>query len=152
MDAALTYLGARMRTEKEVAGRLKTLGYTEEETAACLERLGELGLVSDEAFAGEFVRSRRAAGDVSRAHLKYQLAGRKTDPDAAEAALSAVSDEDELLACQRLAEKLMRQKAALPPRERKQKVLAALCRRGFSTETALSACRGFTEDEEDYDL
>lgn len=153
MDAALTYLGARMRTETEVKDKLASLGYTEEDVLPVLERLRELGLVNDGDFAGEFVRTRRASGNVSKAHIRYQLMKHKADPDAIDEALGAVTPEEESASCLELAAKLARQKSGLPVRERKQKVLAALCRRGFSTETALGACRKLDwgdDDDEPY--
>ena len=151
MDAALTYLTARMRTRKETEKKLLSLGYSEEETEATLLRLAELGLVNDSFFAEEFVRTRTAAARTSRAALKYQLARYQTDAEAAEAALASVSPEQELASARAEAEKAWRQKQALPARERRQKVLMKLCRKGYDMDTALAVCRELAGKEEEAD-
>lgn len=151
MDAALSYLAPRMRTKKETEKRLLSLGYDRETVEGVLTRLGELGLVNDGQYAAEFIRSRTASGSFSRTVLKYQLMRHETDQEAAETALDTISAEDEYLSALSAGEKEWRVKSALPVRERRQKVLAKLCRKGYDTETALKVCRelGACEPEEE---
>ncbi len=73
MDAALGYLGYRARTVREVERYLDEKQYGEYEIMQVIDRLAELGLVNDTAFAEEFVASRLRTKPVSRRHLRAQL-------------------------------------------------------------------------------
>jgi regulatory protein len=73
MDAALSFLTARMRTVREVEEKLDELQYGEADVFSTVERLKELNLLNDEAYAREFVRSRLATKPVSRQKLYLDL-------------------------------------------------------------------------------
>ena len=61
MDAALSYLTARMRTVREVEERLDDLQYGEGDILTTVNRLQELNLLNDAEYAREFVRTRLAS-------------------------------------------------------------------------------------------
>ena len=93
MDAALRYLGGRARTVREVERHLDASEYGEVEVYETVERLKELGLLNDLAFAAEFVRTRLATKPISRAHLREQLLAHETELEAIEQALLQVDEE-----------------------------------------------------------
>src|ERR1700754_4659121 len=64
----LRLLTARARTRAELAEQLTKRGYPDDVSALVLDRLTDVGLVDDEDFAEQWVRSRRGnAGKGKRA-------------------------------------------------------------------------------------
>ena len=67
MDAALSFLTTRMRTVREVEDKLDDLQYGEADVLATVERLKELSLLNDEAYAQEFVSPGDQTGEPAEA-------------------------------------------------------------------------------------
>lgn len=149
MDAALRYLGARARTVREMERHLDTCEYGEVEVYETVERLKELGLLDDLAFANEFVRTRLATKPISRAHLREQLMAHETEQEAIDQALTQVDDEAQQRSCAETAEKYARQYARLPQRERDEMVIRRLLARGYSYEEARAALREATRETDE---
>ena len=149
MDSALRYLGARARTVREVERHLDSCEYGEVEVYETVERLKELGLLDDVAFANEFVRTRLATKPISRAHLREQLLSHETDQEAIEQALSQIDEETQRQTAIATAEKYARQYARLAPEERDEMVIRRLLARGYSYEEARSALRDAVQETEE---
>lgn len=147
MDAALSYLTARMRTVREVEDKLDDLQYGEGDILATVERLKELGLLNDEAYAREFVRSRLATKPVSRQKLYLDLRAHKLPEELIEAALDELPEETEADNALEVAKKFWRQMSALEEPVRRERVLRRLMSRGFSTEASLAAIREAAKEE-----
>ena len=139
MDAALRYLGARARTVREVERHLDACEYGEVEVYETVERLRELGLLDDLAFANEFVRTRLATKPVSRAHLREQLLTHEVEESAMEQALMQIDEEAQQRSAVSVAEKYARQYAHLSSEERDEMVLRRLLSRGYSYDDARAA-------------
>ncbi|MEA4869764.1 MAG: RecX family transcriptional regulator [Christensenella sp.] len=148
MDAALRYLGSRARTVREVERHLDAGEYGEVEVYETVERLKELGLLNDVAFAEEFVRTRLATKPVSRAHLRQQMLAHETDAEAIEQALSSLEGDAEANNAVQIAEKYARQYARLPEDERREMVMRRLISRGYSYDDARAAFAGVTEERD----
>ena len=138
MDSALRFL-ARARTVREVERHLDACEYGEVEVYETVERLKELGLLNDLAFAEEFVRTRLATKPVSRAHLREQLLSHETDAEAIEQALLQIDDETQQKSAVSTAEKYVRQYAHLSQEERNEIVIRRLLARGYSYDDARAA-------------
>ena len=139
MDAALKFLGYSARSVREVERHLDEKQYGEVEVYDTVERLKELGLLDDRAFAEAFIRSRLATKPVSRRKLYEQLLSHELPRELIEEALGAVDDlaeQDNALA---VAEKYARQMEALPEDERAQRVLQRLLTRGYAYDDAAAA-------------
>ena len=148
MDAALRFLEGRARTVREVERRLDACEYGEVEVYETVERLKELNLLNDTAYAEEYVKTRLATKPVSRAHLREQLRSHEIDESALEQALLLVSDDTEADSARQIARKYARQYAGLPERERTEMVLRRLMARGYpydEARAALSAAEGTEE-------
>ena len=141
MDAALRFLGARARTVREIERHLDACEYGEVEVYETVERLKELGLVDDLAFANEFVRTRLATKPISRAHLREQLLAHETAQDAIDEALQQVDEETQQRSAISVADKYARQYARLPQEERDEMVIRRLLSRGYSYDEARAALR-----------
>lgn len=147
MDAALSYLTGRMRTVREVEDKLDDLQYGEGDILATVERLKELNLLNDEAYAREFVRSRLATKPVSRQKLYMDLRAHKVPEEWIEVALNELPSETEGNNALAVAQKYWRQMAALEEPVRRERVLRRLTGRGFSAEASLAAIRQAAEEE-----
>ncbi len=139
MDEALRYLESRARTVREVERRLDACGYGEIEVGNTVERLRELNLLDDAAYAREFVRTRLNTKPVSRAHLREQLMAHETEREAIDEALSGLTGETEEQSAALVARKYARQYAHLPLDERREIVLRRLSARGFSYDVSRAA-------------
>jgi regulatory protein len=150
MGAALRFLESRARSTAEVQRRLVTHGYRPDLVEGCVERLTELGMLDDDAFARAWVESRDRARPRGERALRAELrqkgverpivdavledrAGTSDDPDGPGA------DED---AARRLLEKNARSlERILDPRARRQRAYALLARNGFDPDVAATATR-----------
>lgn len=131
MDVALRYLGYQARTVREVERYLDERQYGEYQVQQVVERLQELNLVNDAAFAEDFVRTRLASKPVSRRHLREQMLKHELEKDAIDTALAAVTDEMEQQNAALVAKKYLEQLAEKEPEERQQRVMQRLAARGF---------------------
>ena len=148
MDAALSFLTPRMRTVREVEEQLDDLQYGEADILATVERLKELNLLDDAAYAREFVRSRLATKPVSRQKLYLDLRAHKLPEEVIEAALNELPEETEGNNAREVAKKFWRQMSGLEVSVRRERVLRRLTSRGFSTEASLAAIREAAEEED----
>ena len=146
MDAALRYLGGRARTVREVERHLDACEYGEVEVYETVERLKELNLLDDLAYANDFVRTRLATKPISRAHLREQLLAHEIEAGALEQALLQVDEEAQERSAAMVAEKYARQYARLPQQERDEMVIRRLLSRGYTYDEARAAMRESTED------
>ena len=147
MDAALGYLTARMRTVREVEEYLDKLQYGEGDIILTVARLKELGLLNDEHFAQEFVRTRLNTKPVSRNKLNMDLQAHKVPEDIIDETLSQLPADTERNNALAVAEKFWRQMSALDDSTRRERVLRRLMSRGFSTEASLAALRQIEEKQ-----
>jgi regulatory protein len=146
MDAALSYLTARMRSASEMRRHLERRGYDQAEVDQALARLRELGYIDDGAYAKELVRAKTAMRPVGRRSLRYTLKQRGVGDEEIDRGLLGYSAEDEQRACDELFDKLLQKhgegRAALA------KIQRALLSRGFDyAAIANSARRAPGEDE-----
>ena len=149
MDAALRFLSARARTVREVERHLDDCQFGEVEVYDVVERLKELNLLNDVAYAEEFVKTRLATKPVSRARVREQLRAVEIDEHALELALQLVNDEQETQSATLVAQKYARQYAKLEPEERAEMVLRRLTSRGYSYDEARAALKAATEETEE---
>ncbi len=146
MDEALRFLGSRARTIREIEHHLDRCEFGEVEIYDTVERLKELNLLDDKAYAEEYVRTRLNTKPVSRAHLRMQLVAHEIEQNAMENALLLVDDEQETRSAALVAEKYARQYAKLPPDERDELVMRRLMSRGYGYDDARAALSALSEE------
>ena len=149
MDAALRFLGSRARTIREVERHLDACQYGEVEVYDVVERLKDLNLLNDFAFAEDYIKTRLATKPVSRARLSEQLRALEIDEEALDRALLLVDDDQEAKSATLVAQKYARQYAKLEERERTEMVLRRLIARGYSYDEARAALRAAEEEPEE---
>ena len=150
LDAALRFLEARQRSVAEVRRRLTTAGYREDLVTGAIERLGELGMLDDEAFATQWVESRDRARPRGERALRQELRQKGIDSETIARTLEerrdfgvegGDGDEPTLSADEVAARRLLARHASAlarisDPRARRQRTYALLARNGFDPEIA----------------
>lgn len=145
MEKAVALLASRARTEKEIADALRQNAYPEQTVARVMARLIEAGYLDDGDFAGQWAASRSAKGMGER-RIRMELRQKGVDADTIERALSSVDEDEQMDGALKAAQKAARGKDLSQPSDR-QKVLAALARRGYAYDVARSALARLLENE-----
>ena len=137
MDKAVVLLSMRARTEKEIVDALRQNAYPEETIARVMQRLIEAGYINDSDYAAQFSASRLTRGLGSR-RIRMELRKKGVDTEIIEETLETLDDDELLNGAIKTAKKAAHGKN-LDDRTDRQKILAALARRGYDYETAKSA-------------
>ena len=140
----LRLLTARARTRAELAGQLTKRGYPDDVSALVLDRLTAVGLVDDEDFAEQWVRSRRVNAGKGRRALASELRTKGIDDDVIAAALEDIdSDAERSRAEQLVADKLRRERLTDDADDVKvtRRLVAMLARRGYSQSMAFDVVK-----------
>jgi regulatory protein len=129
----LRLLTAQARTRAELAGQLKKRGYHDDVSAKVLDRLAEVGLVDDAAFADQWVQLRRASAAKGNRALAAELKTKGLDGDVIEAALNgldASSENDRAVKLVR--SRLRRENLDGDQAKVARRLVGMLARRGYS--------------------
>lgn len=129
----LRQLSVRARTRHELAEILRRKGIPDEAAGNVLERMGEVGLVDDAAFAEAWVDSRQQRRHLSRVGVRQELHRKGLDRELINEAVSGISGDDEYAAALALAEKKLRSVRGLEPPVQRRRIAGALARRGFGS-------------------
>jgi regulatory protein len=162
LEAAARFLEARSRSVAEVRRRLTGAGYRAELVEGAIERMTELGMLDDEAFARAWVESRdraRPRGEraireelrlkgVDRASVDLVLAERReaVGGGAGEAANGSRDHGPDERAAKRLLERNRRSlERVLDPRQRRARAYSLLARNGFDPDVCRAAASAFMD-------
>lgn len=137
LDKAVSLLASRARTEQEIVSTLRQNAYPEQTIARVMARLHEEGYIDDAAFAGQWVSARTAKGMGAR-RIRQELRLKGVSQHDIDEALDSVDEEEALRAAVQAAEKASRGRDLSDPADR-QKIIAALVRRGYDFSTAKMA-------------
>jgi regulatory protein len=168
LEAAARFLEARSRSVAEVRRRLTGAGYRAGLVEGAIERLLELGMLDDEAFARAWVESRDRARPRGERAIREELRLKGIDrasvdlvlADRREAAMGDAEGEiggdggsapsPDRTAAERLLAKHRRSlERVADPRQRRQRAYALLARNGFDPETCreVAATVDITEEQ-----
>ena len=139
-ERALGLLAVRQRSRREIQRRLERAGFGPEEIGEELDRLQQVGLVDDEAFARVVVEHSFTTRREGRRVVAGRLISAGIAPDIVEAALDPVVGGEE-----ERADALAVAKAAklpsLPPDAAYRRLYGMLARRGYAPDVAGRAAR-----------
>ena len=124
-------LAHRPRSRAEILRRLSAKGLDRRAVESAVDRLSDLGLVDDPAFADWWVTNRCQHRPRAAWVLRLELLGLETDRDAVEAALRGVDDGESAIG---LAVERAHRFSGLERKEFDRRLGAYLRRRGFATE------------------
>ena len=146
MQRAGHLLAARPRSEYELRTRLAGAGFDEEVVDRTVDRLLELKLIDDAAFALQWVEERARGRNRSPEILIAELQAKGIDRAAAEAALAAAGIDEEGQA-RLVAGRLVNRVIDLPLADQGAALMGRLMRRGFSEEAAEVGARSVLPPE-----
>ena len=128
-EEALNYLSYRPRSEAELQSHLLKSDFAEATVADVLDRLREVGLVDDDAFARYWVENRARFRPRGKRMLVQELRQKDIASSVIETTLTQY---DEVAAAQQVAAEQARRLAHLPPDLFRRRLWDRLMRRGFS--------------------
>ena len=144
-EACLQLLAVRQRSRAELAQRLSRKGFELVHVEPVLDRLTEVELIDDAAFARTWVQSRHTYSGKGRRALAAELRLKGVDDSVAAAALSQVDDASEEGRARQLVLKRLRTMpsgaVALGAAATMRKLVAMLARRGYPQEMAVRVVR-----------
>lgn len=104
----LRLLTDRARTRQELAQALRRKGVPDDAARAVLERFDDVGLIDDNAFAEQWVRSRHTHRGLGRRALAVELRRKGVAEDVAAQALGGIDGESEERRARELVERKLR--------------------------------------------
>ena len=131
-DQAIRYIVQRPRSISEIERYLKRKGYDEPQIEQVVNRLRELDLLDDTAFAEYWIEQRLTFKPRSQMALRYELQQKGVSRDVMDELLNEV---DEVAAAQDAAQRKLNSLRHLPEDQFRAKLGGFLQRRGFRYET-----------------
>lgn len=128
---------SRAQLEEALAAR----GCAEDVAATVLDRLTQVGLIDDSAFAGMLVRSHHQGRGLARRALAHELRARGVDEDTAQAALDEIDPLSEAERARELVDKRLRSMAGLDRLVQTRRLAGMLARKGYASEVARRVIR-----------
>ncbi|BBY16513.1 recombination regulator RecX [Mycolicibacterium litorale] len=137
----LRLLTARARTRAELAGKLTQRGYSEPVAQRVLDRLTKVGLLDDEDFAEQWVRSRHLYAGKGKRALAAELRRKGVDAEVITSSLADIDAGAERDRAEQLVrDRLRRERLDDDPASElkvKRRLAGMLARRGYSQSMAL---------------
>lgn len=131
-DICLRLLTVRPRTRVELAQALARKGVEEDVASQVLDRLDEVGLIDDAAFAEVWVRSRHNFQGLSRRALAMELRRKGVADESAQEALATVDSEAEEERARGLVRKRLRALSGADEAAKVRKLVGMLARKGYA--------------------
>ena len=130
-ESALRLINYRDRSKSEIRKRLIGSEFPEDIVEEVIDQLSRAGLLDDEKFSRDWVKSRTAAKPMGRSRLAWELKSKGVDAPTVEGALDGLDDEAEFELARKVAEARLRKIDRDDP-SLKDKLGSFLRRRGFS--------------------
>jgi regulatory protein len=151
LGAAARLLETRARSVEEVRRRLTAAGYRPDLVAGVINRLVELGILDDAAFAQAWVDSRDRSRPRGAHALRQELQQKGIDRSLVDELLadreaSANDRADEVAAGRLLARHAPALNRVADPRLRRQRAYGVLARNGFAPDICSTAVREFLRE------
>lgn len=137
----LRQLTAAPRSRAQLEQALRKKDCPDEIAAAVLDRMEEVGLVDDTAYAGMLVRSQQAGRGLARRALAQELRRKGVDDETAQAALDEVDPHDEEDRARALVAKKMRSMSGLAPLVQTRRLAGLLARKGYPSDVSMRIVR-----------
>jgi regulatory protein len=138
----LRLLTARSRTRAELSGQLTKRGYPDDVSGRVLDRLAAVGLVDDDAFAEQWVHSRRSSTGKGRHALAAELHTKGVDNDVITKVLAGIDAGAERERAEQLVRaRLRRENLAGDQMRVARRLVAMLARRGYDQTLACDVVR-----------
>ncbi len=131
----LRQLAARSRTQAQLREALRKRNIPEDAAEETLARFLELGLIDDQAYAAELVRSEAERGGLSRRRVRMRLQQHGVEEELVALTVAEIAPEDEERAAMGLARRKAPRWNTLDPVTRRRRLVGVLARRGYGAQT-----------------
>jgi len=142
----LRQLASAPRSRKQLADKLRERGCAEDVATAVLDRLEQVGLVDDEAYASTLVRSQQSKRGLARRAIAHELRRKGVDDEVIRDQLEAIDDESERDRARALADKKLRSMHGLDATVQARRLAGMLARKGYSSTIAWAVVREVIAD------
>ena len=142
----LRQLSLAPRSRAQLEKKLRQRGCDDDVARRVLDRMAQVGLVDDEAYAEMFVRSKQGGRGLARKALAHELRQQGIDDDVADGVLSQVGANEERLRAEQLVAKRLRTLTGLAPEVQARRLAGMLARKGYSGEIAWPVIRDAIDD------
>ena len=119
------------RTRSQLADTLRKRLVPDDAAATVLDRLAEVGLVDDAAYAAGWVHSRRSGRGLSGSAIARELRDRGVEQHVIAEAVADVGPEEDEASARELARRRLRSMTALPIETQVRRVVGYLGRKGY---------------------
>ena len=140
-EIVLRQLTATARSRSQLEQVLRRKGCPDDVAAGVLDRLEEVGLVDDAAYAAMLVRSHQAGRGLARRALAHELRKKGVDDETAQAALEEVDPLGEEERARVLVAKRLRSMSGLDPMAQTRRLAGMLARKGYGSDVAMRVVR-----------
>ncbi|TAK69736.1 MAG: regulatory protein RecX [Actinomycetota bacterium] len=147
----LQRLTASAQTRAQLEATLARRGVRPEIAKTVLDRLTEVGLVDDVAFAHAWVQSRHAGRGLSARALEHELRQRGIPPEVITEAVATVDSAAERQRAADLVARVMRRTAGLAVDVRRRRLTAMLARKGYPPAVAYAVVHAALRGQESVD-
>ncbi|MEO8518916.1 MAG: regulatory protein RecX [Dermatophilaceae bacterium] len=137
----LRQLAMAPRSRSQLEEKLAQRDCPADVAAAVLDRMTEVGLVDDQAYAQMLVRSQQAGRGLSKRALARELHSKGIEEDLAQEALSSISDVDERDRARELVDKKLRAMHGLGIQVQTRRLAGMLARKGYSPNLTYAVIR-----------
>jgi regulatory protein len=137
----LQLLTQRARSRAELADRLRSRNVPDDVAGRVLDRMAEVGLVDDQAFAHDFVRAKRAERGLSARELSRQLRTKGVGGEAIDTAVADLDEQAERVTARRLVERKLRSMSGLDTQVQIRRLAGLLARKGYPPGLAFQVVR-----------
>jgi len=137
----LRQLAMSPKSRKQLRDKLHQRNCPDEVAEAVLDRMTELGLVDDEAYAGMLVRSQQAGRGLAKRALARELRTKGVDDETARATLETIDPAAEREQAERLVAKRLRTLHGLDATVQTRRLAGMLARKGYPADLAMAVVR-----------
>ena len=137
----LRQLAMAPRSRAQLEQKLSQRGCPADVAAAVLDRMTEVGLVDDEAYAQMLVRSQQAGRGLAKRALARELRTKGIEDDLAQRALASIPDADERDRARTLVDKKLRAMHGLGIEVQTRRLAGMLARKGYSPNMTYAVIR-----------
>ena len=142
----LRQLAMAPRSRAQLEQKLAQRDCPADVAAAVLDRMSEVGLVDDEAYALMLVRSRQAGRGLAKGALARELRTNGIDDALAQQALASISEADERDRARALVDKKLRAMHGLGIQVQTRRLAGMLARKGYSPSLTYAVIRDAIAD------
>jgi regulatory protein len=137
----LRQLALAPRSRQQLRDKLRQKGCPDDVAEAVLDRLTEVGLVDDDAYAAMLVRSKQAGQGLAARALARELRTRGIDAETAQATLAEIDPEDERERARALVARKLKTMHGLDATVQTRRLAGMLARKGYSSGLAFAVIR-----------